>query len=410
MANSLDLNLLAPSFKANPYPTFAEMRENAPVYQITLNDRPAWVISRFEDVEAILKDARFKKSIRNVYTVPEIAEKFPWMSRSSEDGNPRFFMGQNMLGFDPPDHTRLRSLVNLSFTPRLIEQWRERIQEITNDLLDAVQEQGTMDLIDDFAFPLPMTVIAEMLGVPDTDRKRFRHWSNMFIEATGNVQAFTAMHDDLEAFRAYLAELVEQKRGQNSDDLLGRLVRTEAEGDRLSEEELVAMVFLLLVAGHETTVNLIGNGVLALLQHPDQLELLKQNPTLIKSAVEEFLRYQGPLLTATQRWLGEDLELAGQQLQKGDQIILLLSSANRDERTFKDADRLDITREENHHLAFGKGIHYCLGAPLARLEGQIAVDTLLRRMPNLRLAIDVRDLAWRPGLLIMGLSKMPVTF
>jgi cytochrome P450 len=321
-----------------------------------------------------------------------------------------------MLNADPPDHTRLRSLVNLSFTPRLIEQWRERIQAIANELLDAVQnppngeQRCEMELIGEFAFPLPMTVITEMLGVPDTDRTRFRVWSNQVVEASGDFQAFANLRESLDEFQVYLSELIEQKREQNADDLLGKLIRTEAEGDKLTEDELISMVFLLLVAGHETTVNLIGNGVLALLQHPDQLEKLKQNPELIISAIEEFLRYRGPLLAATQRWVSEDIELGGQQIQRGDQVIALLSSANRDERAFEHADQLDITRKENHHLAFGKGIHYCLGAPLARLEGQIAINTLLKRMPNLRLAIDEQDLVWRPGLLLMGLSKLPVAF
>ncbi len=414
--DSLDLNLLSPAFKANPYPAFSLLRENFPLYQIRLNDRPTWIISRFEDAEAVLKDQRFVKSVRNVYTQEEIAQKFPWLLSGQQERTGQAFLVRHMLNADPPDHTRLRSLVNLSFTPRLIEQWRERIQAITNELLDAVQNppngewRHEMELIGEFAFPLPMTVITEMLGVPDTDRTRFRVWSNQVVEASGDFQAFANLRESLDEFQVYLSELIEQKREQNADDLLGKLIRTEAEGDKLTEDELISMVFLLLVAGHETTVNLIGNGVLALLQHPDQLEKLKQNPELIKSAIEEFLRYRGPLLAATQRWASEEIELGGQQIQRGDQVIVLLSSANRDERAFEHADQLDITRKENHHLAFGKGIHYCLGAPLARLEGQIAISTLLKRMPNLRLAIDEQDLAWRRGLLLMGVSELPVTF
>jgi cytochrome P450 len=414
--DSLDLNLLSPAFKANPYPAFSLLRENLPLYQIKLNDRPTWIISRFEDVEAVLKDQRFVKSVRKVYTQEEIAQKFPWLLSGQQERTGQAFLVRHMLNADPPDHTRLRSLVNLSFTPRLIEQWRERIQAIANELLDTVQnppngeQRHEMELIGEFAFPLPMTVITEMLGVPDTDRTRFRVWSNQVVEASGDLQAFSTLRESLDEFQAYLSELIEHKREQNADDLLGKLIRTEAEGDKLTEDELISMVFLLLVAGHETTVNLIGNGVLALLQHPDQLEKLKQNPELIKSAIEEFLRYRGPLLAATQRWASEDIELGGQQIQRGDQVIVLLSSANRDERAFEHADQLDITRKENHHLAFGKGIHYCLGAPLARLEGQIAISTLLKRMPNLRLAIDEQDLAWRRGLLLMGVSELPVTF
>lgn len=414
--DSLDLNLVSSAFKVNPYPVFSLLREKFPLYQLTPNNHPTWIISRFEDAEAILKDQRFVKSMHKVYTQEEMAQKFPRFLMRQEERAGQAFLEQHMLNADPPDHTRLRSLVNLSFTPRLIEQWRERIQAITNELLDAVQDPSKgeqrreMELIGEFAFPLPMIVITEMLGVPDIDRKRFRIWSNQVVDASGNSQAFATLHESLADFQAYLSELIKHKREQNADDLLGKLIRTEAEGDKLTEDELISMVFLLLVAGHETTTNLIGNGVLALLQHPDQLEKLKQNPELIKSAVEEFLRYQGPLQVPTVRWASEDIEFGGQQIHRGDQVIILLSSANRDERAFEHADQLDITRKENHHLAFGKGIHYCLGAPLARLEGQIAISTLLKRMPNLRLAVDVQDLVWRPGVSLMALSKLPVTF
>lgn len=409
----MDFNLISPAFKANPYPAFSWLRTNAPVYQINMQgDRPAWIISRYEDVDTVLKDQRFVKNVRNALSPEELSQKFPWVQpdpqQQQQSGNA--FLSHHMLNFDPPDHTRLRSLVNLSFTPRLVEQWRERIQAITDELLDAVQERGEMELIGEFAFPLPMMVITEMLGVPTVDRMRFRTWSNQVVEASGNFEAFQDLRESLREFRNYLSDLIAQKSKQPSEDLLSKLIRTEAEGEKLTEEELIAMVFLLLVAGHETTVNLIGNGVLALLQYPDQLEKLKQDPSLIKSAVEEFLRYQGPLITATQRWLSEDVEMGGQLLRRGDQVLVLLASANRDDQRFADAEGLDITREENHHLAFGKGIHFCLGAPLARLEGQIAIGTLLRRMPHLNLAIDPQDLVWRPGMLIMGVNNLPVTF
>jgi cytochrome P450 len=413
MAQTTEIALFLPEFKKNPYPLFEMLRTNQPVAQVNLaGNRPAWLISRYQEAELVLKDQRFVKDAANAFTLEELASFFPLRAASNDDEDrPRpFLFHRQMLNTDPPDHTRLRSLVNMAFTPRMVEQWRGRIQTITDELLDAVQEKGEMELIGDFAFPLPITVITEMLGIPVADRMQFRAWSNGVIESSGNPEAFVHMREHLHAFGEYLVKLINEKRAQTGDDLLSKLIRAESEGDKLSEEELVSMVFLLLVAGHETTVNLIGNGILALLQHPDQMELLKKDPSLITSAVEEFLRYQGPLLTATQRWAREDVELAGQHIKRGDYVVVLLASANRDGEEFAQADKLDITRKDNHHLAFGKGIHFCLGAPLARLEGQIAIGTLLRRMPDLRLAIDLDQLQWRPGALIMGLSKLPVAF
>nr|BBH86726.1 cytochrome P450 [Thermosporothrix sp. COM3] len=403
------INLISPAFKANPFPVFAMLRAQAPVMEYVWPDgqRRSWLITGFKEAEAALKDPRIVKTVRSVYSQEELAEKFPWVLNQTEE---QLMLNRHMLNADPPDHTRLRTLVNLSFTPRLVEQWRSRIQEIADELLDAVQERGEMDVIDDLAFPLPIRVISEMLGVPDEDRTKFRYWSNIIVEATGDPQAFERAADDITAFTRYVHDLVEKKRNDESDDLLSKLIRAESEGQKLSKHELVAMVFLLIVAGHETTVNLVGNGIYALLQHPEQLELLKQHPEHIKTAVEEFLRYYSPVMTATQRWAREDMELGGQQIKRGDNVLIVLAAANHDEHEFAEPDKLDITRKENHHLAFGKGIHYCLGAPLARLEAQIAVNTLLKRMPNVRLAVDPQQVQWRPGILLLGLSKLPVTF
>jgi cytochrome P450 len=232
----------------------------------------------------------------------------------------------------------------------------------------------------------------------------------MVIESSGNPEDFKQRREQITEFHEYLVELIDQKRRQPADDLLSHLVKVESEGDKLSEKELIAMVFLLLIAGHETTVNLIGNGILALLLHPDQMEKLQQDPSLLKTAIEEFLRFHGPLMTATQRWAREDLKLDGVQISRGDFVLVVLASANHDPSTFTNPEDLDITRQENRHLAFGKGIHYCLGAPLARLEGQIAISTLLRRLPNLRLTVEPQNLVWRPGALIMGLRSLPVAF
>jgi cytochrome P450 len=364
------------------------------------NGGHAWLITRYHDADMVLRDERFVKNVRNVFP-PEALVPMPVSGFT--------FLSRHMLNMDVPDHTRLRSLINLSFTPRLVERWRGRILEITNALLDAVQDQGEMDLIDQFAFPLPIIVISEMLGVPAEDRLQFRTWSNLVVESSGNPDRGN-VSESLLAFSRYLRTLIEKKRQFPADDLLSQLISAEMQGDTLSEEELVSMLFLLIIAGHETTVNLISNGILALLEHPEQMDVLKQRPALIKTAIEEFLRYRGPLQVATQRWAREDIEFGGQLIHRGDAVMVVLSATNRDDEAFIDPDTLDITRQENRHLAFGKGIHYCLGAPLARLEGQIAIGELVRRLPNLRLNADPQELVWRPGSLIMGLSNLPVRF
>jgi cytochrome P450 len=268
-----------------------------------------------------------------------------------------------------------------------------------------------MDLIDDYAFPLPITVIAELLGVPAEDRDSFREWSDAAV--SGNT---TQEHLDkvliphMQAFTDYLHALFEEKRKNPKDDLVSALLRAEEAGDKLSEDELLGMVFLLLVAGHETTVNLIGNGVLALLQHPDQLQKLKDDPSLIKPAVEELLRYDGPVETSTERFAREDVRIGETVIPRGEMVLVVLAAADHDPERFADPDELDITRVDNRHLAFGKGIHHCLGAPLARMEGQIAISTLLARMPDLRLKGSPESLSWRPGLTLRGLRGLPLEF
>ncbi len=403
MSETTELHLTSSAFKANPFPAFALLRAEDPVHQVNLSGgQQAWLITRYQDADVVLRDERFVK------------ERLKYGLMSGEQphlpGSVGNLMNQIMLNFDPPDHTRLRQLLTLSFTPRLVEQWRGRIQEITDELIDAVEGQGAMDLIDQFAFPLPIRVIAEMLGVPAEDSAQFRAWSNVIAEAIGDPLALQRAGDQFQAFHTYLLALIEEKRQKPEDSLLSRLIQAETEGDRLSLGELVSMVFLLIIAGHETTVNLIGNGVLALLEHPDQMALLKQNPALLKTAIEEFLRYRGSLMLATPRWARVDVLLGGKLIRRGDQVLVALAAANRDNEAFTRPDTLDITRQENRHLAFGKGIHYCLGAPLARLEGQIALGTLLRRLPHLRLESDQGPLVWRPGSMILGLHHLPVVF
>lgn len=391
----------SPDFKKDPFPLLKDLRETAPLYRFEMpNGLHAWIVTRYEDVLALMKDQRIVKDIRHVLPKENVMPHSDALS----------MFRSSMLSSDPPDHTRLRRLVSKVFTPRMIEQLRPRIQHITDELLDQVQAQGQMDLISDFAFPLPITVICEMLGIPVEDRLKFREWSKAFLDRSGLFQAETAQLPDLLEFAQYLLALIAEKRERPDDRLVSQLVRVEEAGDTLSEQELLSMIFLLLVAGHETTVNLIGNGVLELLRYPDQWRLLQADPSLVGSAIEELLRYTSPVMVGTGRWASENIELHGRIIAKGEMVWISLMAANTDPERFSAPEELDITREENEHLAFGKGIHYCLGAPLARLEGQIALDTLVRRLPDLHLKRQPEELRWRPGLLMHGLQELPVTF
>jgi cytochrome P450 PksS len=396
------VNLASPEFKADPYPFYARLRAEAPVHRVTLPTRePAWLVTRYDDVAAVLKDERFAKDAANALT-PAQAARQRWFRKGFKS------LRSNMLNHDPPDHTRLRALVNTAFTPRLVEQMRDRIQRITDGLLDAVQDGGRMDLIRDYALPLPTTVIAEMLGVPAADRHRFHRWSNALMAAAHSSWGLVKAVPSALLLTRYLRRIIKQRRAEPRDDLVSALIRAEEAGDALSENELVAMTFLLLVAGHETTVNLIGNGALALLEHPEQMERLRHEPALIRPAVEELLRYTSPVDMATERYAREDVTVAGVTMRRGDMVYPVIASANRDERQFANPDALDVTREPNRHLAFGLGTHFCLGASLARLEGQVAISTLLRRAPDLRLTVAPRALRWRRGLLLRGLEELPV--
>jgi cytochrome P450 len=398
------IDLLKPEFVANPYPAYTQMRAELPVHRITLSDgRGVWLVTRYDDARAVLKDPRFIKDWRSIMS-PEQLARMPKVPESLQ------FLSQHMLTTDPPNHTRLRALVQKAFTPRMVEELRPRVQEITDALLDAVESRGEMDLIDDFAFPLPITVIAELLGVPSEDRDKFRHWSNALLTGEPTPERMQRIAPDMEEFNAYLAALFAERRARPAEDLISALIQVEEAGDRLSQIELFSMMFLLLIAGHETTVNLIGNGMLALLEHPDQLERLKQHPELLPPAIEELLRYDGPVANATRRWAGEDVDVGGVLIPRGEQVMVVLASADRDDQRFANPDDLDIARADNRHIAFGHGIHYCLGAPLARLEGQIAIGTLLRRMPNLRLKDAPETLDWRASLVIRGLERLPVVF
>jgi cytochrome P450 len=325
----------------------------------------------------------------------------------------------NILTVDPPEHTRLRKLVQPSFTASAIAKLRPRIQRITDELLDAAEATAAqrgevapdrkMELISEFSYPLPVTVICDMLGIPREDREQTRIWSENLLKPQ-TPESVEQLQKDISEFIAYLRNLFVQKRKHPGDDLISQLLQVEVDGDRLSEDEILAMVFILFVAGHITTVNLIANGVYALLTHPEQVAKLRQDPGLVPNAVEEILRYYGPAESTTARFVREDTTLGGQQLSKGDPMLVLLAAADRDPARFNNPEVFDITREDaNRHIAFGKGIHACLGAPLARLEGQIAIETLLRRYPDLRLAVPADEITWAPSFL-RGLTALPLLF
>lgn len=388
---SLSENLFTEAFTQDPFPTYAQMRDHQPIMRMLFPDgQTGWIISRYEDAASALKDPRFVKDMRNAGLDEDV-----------------LFIKDNMLFSDPPDHKRLRGLVQKAFTPQLISGMRGRIQQIADELLARVERQETINLIDDYAFPLPIIVISEMLGVPHSDRDKFRVWSNALIEHSGR-ETDEEMRSLIMEFREYLGAWITKVRTQPGDDLISQLITAEEHGERLSEDELYNLVMLLIIAGHETTVNLIGNGMLALLQHPDQLRLLQNKPELIHTAIEEMLRYNGPVEFSTSRWVREDLEFQGVSMSRGDLVIVSLSSANRDSEQFSDPDLFDITREKSPHLAFGKGIHLCLGAPLARLEGEIAINSLLKRYPDVRLKGEASELEWRPGMIVRGVKEIPL--
>jgi cytochrome P450 len=317
---------------------------------------------------------------------------------------------RNMLDLDAPDHTPLRGLMHTVFTPRLVENLRGRVQSLADELLNGVQARGRMELVREYATEIPTTIIAEMLGVPVKDRLKFRKWSNAGVSSSASRFGILKAVPDIVLFIRYIRSLIRARRENPENDLISALARAEQAGDRLSEDELLAMIVLLLIAGHETTVNLIGNGVLALLENPDQLDRLRREPTLIKCGVEELLRHSGPLETATERYTREETSVAGIMIPRGELVFAALASANRDEEQFSNPDRLDLGREPNAHVAFGYGMHYCLGAPLARLEAQIAIGALFRRIPNLRLALPSSRLRWRRGLVLRGLETLPLSF
>ncbi|MGB9279965.1 MAG: cytochrome P450 [Pseudonocardiaceae bacterium] len=377
--------------------SYAALAATAPVHRIALpTGQLAWLITGYDEARHALHDPRLVKS--------EVTA-----ANTGHDLLPREVyaaMGSHMLNRNPPDHTRLRQLVAAAFTRRRIDQLTPRILQITNELLDAIVTDAQVDLINSFALPLPITVICELVGVPTDRRTEFHNWSSTVI--TGVLAGPDRLAAAATAMVSYLRELVDAKRAVPTDDLLSALVEARDGEDRLSADELTSMVFLILVAGHETTVNLIGSGILALLTYPEQLALLRTEPHRLPDAVEELLRFNGPLQVATFRLTTEPVDIGEVTVPAGEIVLVGLLAANRDPACVAQADALDITRTNNPHLAFGHGLHHCLGAPLARLEARIALGTLLARFPGLRLAVPAEQLTWRPGVLINGLDALPM--
>ena len=397
-----DLKITDGQFKANPFPFYARLRQDAPAFAVKVRrGQPAWLITRYDDVLEVLKDdARFVKERQHAMSAEQLrkAPKMPPMFGALE---------RNLLGLDGADHDRLKALVHKAFTPRMIEQMRDQTQQVTDAALDAAERRGQMDLIADFALPVPLTIIGRILGVPEADNSKFNRWTKTFVSAGSGGNPLVLIPTIL-AFMGYLRRLIAARRKRPENDLISALVRAQEGNDQLSDDEVLAMIFLLLSAGHETTVNLIGSGALALLEHPGELARLRQDPTLIKSAVEELVRYVVPAETATERYAAQDTTFGGITVPKGEMVLAVLASANRDAAQFEHPDALDITRAPNKHLSFGQGMHYCLGAPLSRMEAQIALSTLLRRAPNLRLSVPAQELRWRSSFVVRGLESLPV--
>lgn len=395
-------------FKADPYPTYAVLRAEHPVFCRTSADGSArlWFITRYEDVAAALRDhRRFVKDVRNTLTAEERAALPP---------APELYdlLTHHMLNADGAQHARLRALVGKAFAARRVDQLESRIATLAAHLLDRVEARGHMDLIEEFALPFSITVIAELLGIPSRDRQRFRAWSHVLVapsaDGARNERKTARLRFAMTDFVAYLGALCEERRQKPRDDLISTLLQVEDGGSRLSAEELYSMVLLLTVVGHETSVYLIGNCVLTLLSHPPALEEARRRPELIPQAIEEMIRYDGPVERATMRFAAEDIELHGQVIRRGDAVSLVLASAHRDPAACAAPDTLDINRADCRHLGFGLGVHYCLGAPLARLETRVALAALLQRLPELRLGVPCAELRWVTNPILRAPRRLPV--
>ncbi len=383
-ALALDESLVSKEFLEDPYPILHRLREEDPVHWS--DSIGGWILTRYDDVATTFRDVGH---FSNEERLARAVEYLPAESRAKFKTFEDHYHQKSLIHSDPPDHTRLRALITKAFTPKMVEAMRPRIQAIVNELLDSVQHEGRMDVIRDLAIPLPVTVISEIFGVPVSDRLLFKGWADDILAFQGlNKPPEENLERSQRAIievRAYLTGLINERRRQPCTDLLSELVAAESESDKLSEPELVNTCITLLVAGHETTTSLIGNGVYALLKHPDEWRLLQRDPTLVTSAIEEILRYESPVARQP-RLMKQDSEMGGKKLRQGQMVFQMLNAANRDPAYFTDPDRFDIRRQKNRHIAFGLGVHFCVGAPLARTEGNIVFLTILERLPGMRLA------------------------
>ncbi|MFF3657895.1 cytochrome P450 family protein [Streptomyces olivochromogenes] len=381
----------------HPYAVYDRLRDTAPVHRVAGTDgNPAWLVTRYEDVREALAN--------------------PLLSMDKKHALPGGYQGlslppaldANLLNMEAPDHTRIRRLVVRAFTARRIEQLRTPVRETADRLLDALGPHGSADLMTAYAAPLPITVICDLLGIPGEHRRDFRAWTDVLVAPDPTRPG--AAKEAVAAMLGFLTQLLADKRKKPADDLLSDLIAVRDEGDRLSEDELMSLAFLILFAGYENTVQLIGNAILGLLTHPDQLAALRANPERFPNAVEEFARHEGPALLAIRRFPVEDVTIGAVTVPAGETVLLSLAAANRNPARFPDPERLDLGRDASGHLALGRGIHYCVGAPLARLETEIAVSALVERLPDLALATDPAELRWRPSLRARGLLALPVTY
>jgi cytochrome P450 len=402
MTASEPFDLSGMAHKRDAHAIYANWRVDRPVVKIQLPAKQTgWLLTRYEDVSKLLKDDRFAKDPANAMT-PEMLARQPKI--------PGFLapLTRNMLGMDDPDHARLKRLVQVTFTPKRMDMLADRTEMFAEELIAKLKGQSKFDLISGFALPLPVTVISELLGVPEKDRTKFARWSQILLSAPQDSWKIIFALPGMISFVRYLRKLIVMKRNKPADDIVSALVAQEAQGERLSSAELQGMIAILLSAGHETTTNLIGNGTLALLRNPAAKEQLRVEPNLAAGAVEELLRYDGPVEASTFRYARHGLEIEGTKIARGDVVLGSVASANRDERQFTNPHILNFGRTPNRHLTFGEGGHYCVGAALARMEGRVAFTVLLRQFPDLKLGMPEADLRWRPNAVLRGLEKLIV--
>ncbi|WP_414584436.1 cytochrome P450 [Scytonema sp. PCC 10023] len=401
-AKAFKFNPLDPEFQADPYPTYHHLRCFEPVHRTFMG---VWLLTRYTDAKAVLRDSRFCICA----TPKKIKQRSHYLEQGDFNGLVQA-TGKWLIYLNPPDHTRLRGLVSKAFSSASVKRLRPQIQEVADELISKVWDKGSMDIMSDFACPLPVKVIAAMLGLPIEDCSKLHRWTDELssvLDPLRSLEDYERMNKVALEFTDYFKSLIAERQKKPQQDLLSTLIAAKEQDKKLSEEEIVSVCMLLFVAGEETTINLIGNGMLALLRHPDQMQKLKQQPTLIQGAVEELLRYDSPIQLTT-RVATENVDINGVTIRAGEKVFVSLGAANRDPARFTDPDHLDITRQDNTHLSFADGIHYCLGAALARLEAEIAINTLVQQLPALKLSTD--KLKWRNNVTLRGLKALPIAF